>query len=496
MDNQVVDLHWVTAVLNTLSDPIAISADPLNEDGPSSTKRGLSALVVDDESGMRAFLEKALAGRFARVDSAMSVEMAKNCFEQHDYHVIVLDITLPGENGLSWLNQLRASGYDGTVILITGYADMETAIGALRAGAQDLLQKPFRIDQLWYALDRAEDQGRLRRENYVLKRTVSNLEKRDLVMVGESPCIRKLRGVIDKIAPTDSTVLLTGESGAGKEVFARVIHQSSSRASQPFVPLNCAAISPELIESELFGHVKGAFTGATQNHQGLFYYAQGGTIFLDEIGELPLSMQTKLLRVLEERRIRPVGSNREIDVDVRVLAATNVNLALEVSRGRFRQDLYYRLQVVPMEVPALRHRREDILLLVKHFILFFASKLRLEPLKLEDDMKARLQAYDWPGNVRELRNFVERSMILGYFPKEDLPLNLNVDSDVDESDLSTDGDSNAEFDSLEAVEKRHIRFVLEACGGNKSEAARQLGISRKTLERKCAAWSNQEGGCD
>lgn len=433
---------------------------------------------------MRHFLEKALESRFTRVDTAGSVEMAQALFEDHDYGTIVLDVSLPGKSGLQWLNELRQGGYEGDVILITGYADMDTAIGALRAGAQDFLQKPFRIDQLWYALDRAADQNRLKRENFVLKRAVSNLQQNEQVMVGESPIVRQLRKLVAKVAPTDSTVLLTGESGSGKEVLARTLHGMSLRSERPFVPINCGAISPELIESELFGHAKGAFTGANESHQGLFYYAQGGTLFLDEIGELPLSMQTKLLRVLEDRRIRPVGSTKEVDVDVRIVAATNVNLDVEVKRGRFRQDLYYRLQVMPIEMPPLRSRPEDIELLANYFIKVFAKKLRIDALKISPDMLARLQAYEWPGNVRELRNFIERSLILGYFPKEDLPLNLDLDERETDA-VDTQGES------LEQVEKAHILRVLNACGGNKSEAARRLGVSRKTLERKCMAWSQE-----
>ena len=433
---------------------------------------------------MRHFLEKALETRFARVDTAGSVEMAQALFDGHDYSTVVLDVSLPGKSGLQWLNELRQGGYEGDVILITGYADMDTAIGALRAGAQDFLQKPFRIDQLWYALDRAADQNRLKRENFVLKRAVSNLQQNEQVMVGESPIVRQLRKLVAKVAPTDSTVLLTGESGSGKEVLARTLHGMSLRSERPFVPINCGAISPELIESELFGHAKGAFTGANESHQGLFYYAQGGTLFLDEIGELPLSMQTKLLRVLEDRRIRPVGSTKEVDVDVRIVAATNVNLDVEVKRGRFRQDLYYRLQVMPIEMPPLRSRPEDIELLANYFIKVFAKKLRIDPLKISPDMLARLQSYEWPGNVRELRNFIERSLILGYFPKEDLPLNL----DLDEREHTAEDPQN---ESLEQVEKAHILRVLNACSGNKSEAARRLGVSRKTLERKCMAWSQE-----
>lgn len=447
-------------------------------------RKGLSALAVDDEPGMRHFLEKALESRFTRVDTAGSIEMAQALFEDHDYGTIVLDVSLPGKSGLTWLNELRQGGYEGDVILITGYADMDTAIGALRAGAQDFLQKPFRIDQLWYALDRAADQNRLKRENFVLKRAVSNLQQNEQVMVGESPIVRQLRKLVAKVAPTDSTVLLTGESGSGKEVLARTLHGMSLRSERPFVPINCGAISPELIESELFGHAKGAFTGANESHQGLFYYAQGGTLFLDEIGELPLSMQTKLLRVLEDRRIRPVGSTKEVDVDVRIVAATNVNLDVEVKRGRFRQDLYYRLQVMPIEMPPLRSRPEDVELLANYFIKIFAKKLRIDALKISPDMLARLQAYEWPGNVRELRNFIERSLILGYFPKEDLPLNL----DLDERETAAE---DTRDESLEQVEKAHILRVLNACSGNKSEAARRLGVSRKTLERKCMAWSQE-----
>lgn len=454
----------------------------------ADVRKGLSALIVDDEPGMRDFLEKALDSRFARVDAACSVEMAQTLFDQHDYSTLVLDISLPGQSGLQWLQVLRQGGFEGDVILITGFADMDTAIAALRAGAQDFLQKPFRIDQLWYALDRAADQNRLKRENYVLRRAVSSLQQNETLMIGESPVIRNLRKVLERVAPTDATVLVTGESGAGKEVMARTIHRLSNRSERPFVPVNCAAISPELIESELFGHVKGAFTGASDNHQGLFYYAQGGTLFLDEIGELPLSMQTKLLRVLEDRRVRPVGSTRELDVDVRIVAATNVNLQLEVQRGRFRQDLYYRLQVLPIEVPPLRTRPEDIELLTNFFVRYFSKKLNLDPLKISTEIMARLQAYEWPGNVRELKNFIERSLILGYFPKEDLPLNLNLDDQSETSEQQPDQIGVSE--SLEAVERNYIIKVLAACNGNKSEAARVLRISRKTLERKCIAWNH------
>jgi DNA-binding NtrC family response regulator len=252
----------------------------------------------------------------------------------------------------------------------------------------------------------------------------------------------------------------------------------SPRAQRPFVPVNCGAISPELIESELFGHVKGAFTGASDAHHGLFYYARGGTLFLDEIAELPLPMQTKLLRVLEDRMIRPVGSTREIPVDIRIVAATNRNLSDEVRHGRFRQDLFYRLDVVNIVIPPLRQRREDILPLAGHFAAQLASHLGLPMVPFDADTVARLQSYDWPGNVRELRNLVERSLILGYFPLDALP---------EEGTMET----AASVAALDEVEKSHILEVLAVCGGNKSEAARRLGVSRKTVERKLAQWGGQ-----
>ncbi|MBL8486796.1 MAG: sigma-54-dependent Fis family transcriptional regulator, partial [Rhodocyclaceae bacterium] len=275
-----------------------------------------------------------------------------------------------------------------------------------------------------------------------------------------------------------TTVLVLGESGTGKEVAARALHQASPRKDGPFVPVNCAAIAPELIESELFGHVRGAYTGAATGREGLFFYARGGTLFLDEISELAYPMQAKLLRVLEERRLRPVGSEQEVPVDVRVVAASNKDLAAEVAAGRFRPDLFYRLQVVELRMPALRERPEDIRELAAHFVEALAPQLGVPPLMPEDRALRCMQAYDWPGNVRELRNLVERSLILGYFPE-------NWGCAVPGADAATTG---APDESLASVEERHIRAVLAAVEGNKSEAARRLGISRKTLERKCFAW--------
>jgi DNA-binding NtrC family response regulator len=433
-----------------------------------------AVLVVDDEAGMRSFLERALKSRGCRVETAESAEEGARRLAATHFDVVVLDLSLPGKPGLEWLRELKAGGYGGDVVLITAFADMETAIDALRAGAADFILKPFRLDQMVNSLQRCFEHALLTRENYVLRREVADFSGHVEGLVGRSPAIVQLSGLITRIAPTPSTVLLLGESGVGKEVAARALHQMSPRAARPFVPVNCAAVSAGLIESELFGHVKGAFTGATEARNGLFYYASGGTLFLDEIGDLPPALQTKLLRVLEERCIRPVGSTREVPVDVRVVAASNRDLRAEVAAGRFREDLFYRLEVLTLAIPPLRQRREDIPVLAAHFSTLLAARLGLPPLPITPDVAARLSAYAWPGNVRELRNLVERSLILGGFPDpgaaaghpagEPLPL------------------------TVMEVAKRHILAVLEHCGGNKTRAAALLGISRKTMERKAAEW--------
>ncbi len=435
-----------------------------------------SVLVVDDEEGMRSFITRALGSRCGLVEAADSVEAAQKLFARLHFDLIILDITLPGRSGLEWLNELREQGQQCDVILITAFADIETAIHALRAGASDFILKPFRVDQLMNAVGRCFDRAGLLRENYVLRREIARQTEGIEGMVGESAPVRELANMLRRVAGMPSTVLLTGESGVGKEVAARALHRMSARAAAPFVPVNCGAISAELIESELFGHVKGAFTGAQDNYPGLLFYAQGGTLFLDEISELPAAMQTKLLRVLEDRMIRPVGSTREVPVDIRVVAATNRDLAAEVRAGRFRQDLFYRLDVVRIAIPPLRERREDLKLLVAHFMTQLSSRFGVAPIPLDRETVTRMAAYDWPGNIRELRNLVERALILGYYPADSL------------TSLTPPQDMGVERVALDEIERKHILGVLAACGGNKSEAARQLGVSRKTIERKCTQW--------
>ena len=455
--------------------------------------QAFSVLVVDDEEGMRSFLERALKSRCGLVEAVPDAERAAQLMARLHFDLIVLDISLPGKSGVQWLHELRESGFAGDVILITAFADMETAINALRGGAADFILKPFRLDQMLNSMKRCFERARLARENFVLRRELVSLgaELGAEVdgLIGHSPAIQHLRGLIRRIAPMPTTVLLQGESGTGKEVAARALHQMSPRAARTFVPVNCAAIAAELIESELFGHVKGAFTGASETRNGLFYYAHGGTLFLDEIGELPLSMQTKLLRVLEERKLRPVGSEKEVPVDVRIIAATNRDLSAEVSAGRFRQDLFYRLAVVDLQIPPLRERADDVPDLVRHFMGLLSTQLGVASLPLPPDALAALSRYPWPGNVRELKNFVERSLILGCLPVEALLASCGLPALAQPAGEEEEGGSDPEL-SLAEVEKRHLLRVLAASGGNKSEAARRLGISRKTLERKCADWAS------
>jgi DNA-binding NtrC family response regulator len=442
-------------------------------------------LVVDDEPGMLNFLVRSLELRCKgpqAVDAVSSVEEAEKRFVRRRYDVVILDISLPGKSGLEWLKELRAQGYGGEVILMTAFADLDTAIDALRAGASDLILKPFRLPQMLAAVRRAVERSALLRENFVLRRELKDRESGVSGLIGRSPEIRQLGALIKRLAPTPSTVLLVGESGTGKEIAARALHGLSGRAG-PFVPVNCAAIAAELIESELFGHVRGAFTNAVGQRDGLFHYARGGTLFLDEVSELPATMQAKLLRVLEERKIRPVGGEQEVDVDVRVVAATNRRLDAEVAAGRFRQDLYYRLHVVEVALPPLRERTEDLPDLIEHFNQQMAVRLGLPPIDMPPRLAARLAAYAWPGNVRELKNLIERAVLLGGF--DDCPL-PGLAADEAAPDLPAVPDPDDE--RLETVERRHVLAVLAHADGNKSEAARRLGISRKTLERRCAEW--------
>ncbi len=434
-------------------------------------------LIVDDEPGMRNFLVRTLKPHCRKVEEASETAEASAKLDSQHFDVVILDNIMPGKTGVEWLSEQRRIGFFANAILMTAYADLETAIEALRAGAVDFILKPFRTNQLLNSIARCLDRSTLFRENQVLRHqllaTSDHLLLRDK-LIGHSRQISDVRETIARVAPLPTSILITGESGTGKEVAARSIHELSDRCNEPFVPVNCAAIPSDMIEAELFGHLKGAFTGAASDRDGLFMHAHGGTLFLDEIAELPLALQSKLLRAIEDRRIRPVGSAREVPVDLRFVFATNADLETAVEEGRFRADLFYRINVMQIEMPPLRDRGTDVEELAALFMQKLARQLGMPPVPMGDDVVSGLQAYHWPGNVRELRNLVERSLILGRFPDEV---------------RQVEATGPVASETLENVVKRHILTALDLSGGNRAEAARRLGISRKTIDRKLVDWN-------
>ena len=436
-----------------------------------------TVLVVDDEPGMRNFLVKTLTPRAGQVMQAGSAEDAEELLRRHRFDLVILDITLPGRNGIELLKDLREAGDPCEVVLITAFADLDTAIEALRAGASDFLLKPFRVTQVLNAFRHGLERARLKRENWVLRRSLQQRTPAAGALVGRSIAIKGLQAALQRVAAVESTVLLTGESGTGKELAALALHSLSAHAAGPFVPVNCARVSAQAIEVELFG------SAGADRHEGLFVYAQGGTLFLDEVAELPLPLQATLLRAIETRRVRPVGGEQETPVELRVVAASNRPLRREVDAGRFRADLYWRLQVVEITLPPLRSHKEDIPDLVAHFVATLAPQLGVAPIEVTPDEMAYLQQYDWPGNVRELRNLIERSLIVGA---------LNV-SALYQSLARRDAPRTATLQGptdLHTLEKQHILAVLASVDGDKTRAAPLLGISRRTLERRVAEWAD------
>ncbi len=458
----------------------------------AEAKRGCAILVVDDEPGIRSFLQRSLAKEYGLVEAVETAELAEALRQRCRFDLLVVDISLPGRSGLEWIESLRQSGDRTAAIFITAYADLNATIGALRAGATDFIMKPFRIEQLQAAIERSLGQ-RLESRPGTAGRPLDDrpgglgaTPRGELL--GNGAAIREVIRVIERVAPTPSSVLIQGETGSGKELAAAAIHRHSGRRGD-FVAVNCVAIAPELFESELFGHTRGAFTGAHQAREGLFTAARAGTLFLDEISEMPLPMQAKLLRALENRRIRPVGSDREIPVDVRLVTATNRDLAEAVKAGTFREDLYFRLDVVRLQVPPLRDRREDVPLLLEAFTRTLSTVLGVAPYRFSEEELARLAAYTWPGNVRELKNVVERTLLLGRPPWE----TLSGAAPSSEAARPAMEAFPADW-TLQQVEREHTLSVLGAARGNKSEAARRLGISRKTLERKLSSWPSVNPG--
>jgi len=457
-----------------------IQAPPRSDDDRSGTTPtevwpSASVLVVDDEPGMRNFLLKTLAPRAAQVLGAGSAEEAEELLARHRFDLLILDIALPGKSGIQLLKDLRGRGHQGEVVLITAFADLDTAIEALRAGAGDFLLKPFRVTQVLNAFRRCMERARLTRENWLLRRALSERTPPASGLVGRSIVVRGLQAALQRVAAVDSNVLLSGESGTGKALAALALHRMGQQRSGPFVTLDCAAVQSGHFEAEVFGE---------PGRDGLLVCAQGGTLFLDQVSELPLALQGLLLRVIEQRSVRPVGGQQQIPVDVRIVAATGRPLRDEVAAGRFREDLYWRLQVVEIGVPPLRAHKEDIPDLVAHFVVTLARRLGVAPIDVSAEDLRFLQQHDWPGNVRELRNLIERSLIVGALDVSALMKTLP--RRVAEAPAARAAQAPVD---LATLEKRHILAMLESAGGDKTRAARLLGISRRTLERRVAEWN-------
>ncbi len=440
-------------------------------------------LIIDDEPGIREELADVLDGRGFDVDACADPEQAIERMRQSEIDVVLTDIRLGAHNGIDLCHRLVELRPEVPVIVMTAYGSMDLAVAAIRAGAHDFVTKPFNVDALCFALERAVKHRRLGAE-------IKRLRARDSggraipEIVGDSPAAREMADLIERVAESDATVLITGESGTGKEVVARAIHQRSRRAGEPFCAINCAAVPAQLLESELFGHVRGAFTDARRDRQGLFAQAGKGSLFLDEIGEMAPEMQVKLLRALQDRKVRPIGADHEVPFHARILAATNIDLDRAVEEGRFRSDLYYRINVVHIAVPPLRSRPGDVLLLAHHFLRRSAERTGTPVVGLSRPAAQKLVDYDWPGNVRELENCIERAMALADRSEigiDDLPERIR---DHLGTRLVIDGVSPDEMLSLAEVERRYIRHVLAACKGNKSQAARVLGLDRRTFYRR------------
>jgi two-component system NtrC family response regulator len=446
-----------------------------------------SILIIHPEAAVRQQLLDVLQRHHALVEAVASPEAAEALRQRCHFDLFIVAMTQPGVSGLEWLKLLQAQGVRADVIFTAERVDPELSVSVLRAGARDLLISPFSTEQIQASVQRCLKQRELLRENF-LSRPQAQRQQPLNGIVGQSEAMRELAAVVERIATTNSTVLIEGETGTGKELVTRAIHQASGR-SGAFVAVNCGSISPDLLESELFGHTRGAFTGAQAARDGLFVHAKDGTLFLDEIGEMPLPMQAKLLRVLEQKTVRPVGSDREVPVDCRVIAATNRSLPELVQCGAFREDLFYRLNVVTLRVPPLRERTEDIPLLAHYFSEKISANLGVAPLPFNHHDITLMQQYDWPGNVREFRNVIERSLLLGKLPGDCCGGGSGRRTETQtEASVECEGDYPLHW-SLAEVEKQHMQRVLASVGGNKSEAARRLGVSRKTLERKASSWS-------
>ncbi|MBN2296957.1 MAG: sigma-54-dependent Fis family transcriptional regulator [Deltaproteobacteria bacterium] len=436
-------------------------------------------LIVDDEESIRFSLKGALEDEGYVTLLAENGEEALQIVEKQDVDLILLDIWMPGRDGLQILEELQNNGSSVPVIIMTGHGSIDTAVRATRLGALDFIEKPLDLNKIIITLNNTLHLKALEEENALLRKKI----QKDDEIIGDSPAIRKLKEQIDMAAPSDAWVLILGENGTGKELVARRLHKKSKRGKSPFIEVNCAAIPEELIESELFGHEKGAFTGASERKRGKFDLAHNGTLFLDEIGDMSLSTQAKILRILQEQRFERVGGAQTIQVNVRVFTATNKDLEKEIEQGRFRQDLYYRLNVIPIHVPRLIERKEDIPGLVDHFLRLYSPLKGGVKKAITEGAIRKLMQHDWPGNVRELKNIIERLVIMtpgDTINAEDiLPLGTRSSSEIDKLISITElKDARAEF------EKIFIEFKLKQCGYNISKTADLIGVERSNLHRK------------
>jgi two-component system response regulator HydG len=440
-------------------------------------------LIVDDDPALGELLRERLGRRGFEVSVETDSECALDLLGSREFDAVVTDVRMRGISGIELCERVRASWPNTAVLLITAFGSIDTAIGAIRAGAHDFLPKPFEVEELVFRLDRALQHRRLSEEVRRLREEIT-AEPSCTELVGDSLPMRTLRKLCARIAESDAPVLIMGETGSGKELVARAIHRLGAGSKGPFVAINCAALPAPLLESELFGHARGAFTDAHVARDGLLVHASGGTLLLDEIGELPLPLQPKLLRALQERRIRPLGSAHEVAFDARIVSATNTDLECAVEDGRFRGDLLFRLDVLRVEVPPLRARGNDVLVLAQEFTRRAAVRADKPVVGLSRSAAERLLAYPWPGNVRELENCIERAVALTQHEAivaDDLADRVR---DYRRSHVLVSGDDPSELVPLEEVERRYIARVLEAVGGNKTLAARVLGVDRKTLYRK------------
>jgi len=463
-------------------------------------------LIVEDQTSMQKLLEDFLGPAGFEItccDSAteacdlLGLDISSNASDDFDFGIpseearpseisefelVLTDVKMPGMDGLGFCRRVKQHFVHLPVIVMTAYGSLETAVEALRAGAFDFVTKPVELALLKASLIRAAEYNRLRNRIRVLESQIQT-ETFD-TLIGQSDVMLRLKDQLSRVVDSPAAVLLTGESGSGKEVVARALHQQSLRAEQPFVAVNCAALPESLLESELFGHVKGAFTDANADRVGLFLQANGGTLFLDEIGEMPIEIQPKLLRALEQKSVRPVGGKSEQPFDVNLITATNRDLEAAIEQKTFREDLYYRINVLELTVPPLRSRGTDVLLIANYFLKQFAVSMDKNVDGFDDEVLHQFLQYDWPGNVRELRNIVQRSIVLtqkAIINSDVLPIKI---SNYQSNQLVIDVGDNQPLDNLEVIERRYIRYVLERTGGNKTEAAKVLGLDRKTLYRR------------